>query len=258
MSEGAADLRIFLSRSPSQANKFTDPLKNSPCTVHSIPVIETNLWKKPENVEILNHFDEFDWVFFTSAKGVRFFQETTEWLEWTMERLHAKKIAAVGTGTAAALKDRGYSVDFIPSTFDAEHLGREFLDVEQPKKILLIKGELSRTTMDEKFKKHAIDFENMYVYRTVTNDEVKDQLNCEFQAQPFDYYVFTSPSSIHAFFELLDIYPENIFDQPCFCIGRTTEYAALNAGFKKTFIPEEYTLQGLATRVRQVIEEAKE
>lgn len=255
MSATPREVRVFLSRHSSQAEKFTEPLKNAPCDVSCVPVIETEIWKREENVQFLKRFNEFDWLFFTSAKGVRFFYETIAWLGYDMIDLSNKKIAAVGTGTAAEIEKKGLTVHFIPSTFDAEHMGEEFLEIDRPKNVLLIKGELSKTTIDEKFERQQLSFENMYVYRTVINFSAQEQLNQLYKERPFDYYVFTSPSSIHAFFTLLDQTPGEIYEKPCFCIGATTQEEALQTGFTKTYVPEEYTLHGLADRVKQVLEE---
>ncbi|MBR7553430.1 uroporphyrinogen-III synthase [Allobacillus sp. GCM10007491] len=255
MSATPSNVRVFLSRDSKQAAKFTEPLKNEPCEIFSVPVIETELWKREENVQFLNRLNEYDWLFFTSAKGVRFFYETITWLGYGSIDLSDKKIAAVGTGTAAEIEKKGLTVHFIPSTFDAEHMGEEFLEVDIPKKVLLIKGELSRTIIDEKFERQQFSFENMYVYRTVINYSAQKQLNELYEEQPFDYYVFTSPSSIHAFFTLLEQTPKEIYEKSCFCIGATTQEKALQTGFTKTYVPEKYTLRGLSKRVKQVLEE---
>lgn len=98
-------------------------------------------------------------------------------------------------------------------------MGEEFLEIDRPKNVLLIKGELSKTTIDEKFERQQLSFENMYVYRTVINFSAQEQLNQLYKERPFDYYVFTSPSSIHAFFTLLDQTPGEIYEKPCFCIS---------------------------------------
>ena len=65
-----------------------------------------------------------DWLVFTSPAGVRIFMEA--FLEHRDVRdLCGSRIAAIGGGTAKALRQYGIRADFVPSVYDGETLGRE-------------------------------------------------------------------------------------------------------------------------------------
>src|SRR5205823_12897577 len=57
----------------------------------------------------------YDWLVVTSANGAR---------EVARRGVTAKRIAAVGPGTADALREHGLRVDFVPDEYSQEGLGR--------------------------------------------------------------------------------------------------------------------------------------
>jgi len=68
-----------------------------------------------------------DWLVFTSPTGVRIFMD--RFLEsYDIRALGGVRIAAIGEGSARALRAFGLRTDFIPTVYDGQHLGRELAE----------------------------------------------------------------------------------------------------------------------------------
>ena len=68
-----------------------------------------------------------DWLVFTSPTGVRIFMD--RFLEsYDIRALGGVRLAAIGEGSARALRAFGLRTDFIPTVYDGQHLGRELAE----------------------------------------------------------------------------------------------------------------------------------
>ncbi|GEL77442.1 uroporphyrinogen-III synthase [Tenuibacillus multivorans] len=243
------DKHIFLSRDEEKASDFIDLLNEKDAKISALPLIKFESTDLDESQALFNQLRDFDWIVFTSANGVEYFFHHLENHRLSIEPLKQLKMAVVGTKTEQTLQQFGFNADFIPSHFDAEHFSREFTERYHPRHVLMIKGNLSRRVIDEAFDRVGCHYENMYVYRTLTNAEIQKPLNHLVDQQEIDAWVFTSPSSIEAFFKLINHRGASVLGKPCFCIGHTTEIKAKEYRFKHTLVPDVFTLEGLAYKV---------
>lgn len=69
------------------------------------------------------------WLVFTSGNGVRTFMEGMRKRRADIRLLAGHPVAAIGSGTAAALRAYGIFADFIPSEYTGQALGRELGEV---------------------------------------------------------------------------------------------------------------------------------
>lgn len=239
---------IFISREETKAQDFIAPIERQGANVLSHSLISFELRTSEDHRAVLAQLNTFDWIVFTSANGVKYFYETLNAYKVSNSQVRHIKKAVVGKKTQQFLELYGETVDFVPNVFDAEHFSQTFIVEEQPAKVLLVKGNLSRKVIDDSLNQSNIPFETITVYNTIVNREVEKQLK-DVLEQPIDAWVFTSPSSIQAFEEFIDLEDASILDQPCFCIGHTTQDQANRVGFKQTIVPYEFTLEGLAEAV---------
>src|SRR5699024_6575504 len=94
--------------------------------------------------------------------------------------------------------------------------------------ILLIRGNLSRNVLPNYFTEKQLDFENLVVYETVANKQIKSTLNNIFETETVDYITFMSPSTIRSLLELVDRkYHAEALVIHVSCIGTTTEKIVL-------------------------------
>ncbi|TFB24945.1 uroporphyrinogen-III synthase [Filobacillus milosensis] len=237
---------IFISRELGKAQDFILPLENKGATVYPLPLIRFVRWDRDKNHIILDNLSRFDWIVFTSANGVKYFFETIEAHQTSNSSLSSTRFAVVGTKTEAMLFEYGYKASFVPETFDANHFSKDFIKKMPLTNVLVVKGNLSRDVIDQALEEESIDYTNIFVYQTLTNEEVKDPLINYVNQRLIDGYVFTSPSSLNAFEELLGEIPLDVLETPCFCIGETTQAKAIEIGFNQTYFPKNFTLEGLS------------
>lgn len=240
-----AHKQILVTREATQAKEFNQMIEDMSGKVLSAPLLKINPLKFKQI-----HLDDFNWIFFTSANGVNCFLSQiadTSFLETI-------KIAVVGHKTENALKKYGVSADFTPSVYNAVAMSKEFLKKHPfANHILLIRGNLSRNVLPNYFTEKQLDFENLVVYETVANKEIKSELNDIFETETVDYITFMSPSTIRSFLELLDErYHSEALGIQVICIGTTTEQIALDHGFKHVSIPNEFTADSMLAKIADI------
>lgn len=241
--------RILITREKSQAKSFAEQIEACGGEPIQIPLI--NIVCRHESIDP-HHIKKYEWIFITSANGVHcFFQRLKE-----QEQLHLLKdcrLAVVGHKTEEALKAYGFTADFIPSVYNADTMAEEFRQAfPNAKRLLLVRGNQSRPTLPREFTKHGYEFAMLEVYETMTNTEAKEALNQVLGQGKLDFITFTSPSTVQAFFELVN--PKFLDEQMVYvCIGTTTQAAAEAAGCKTILIPDVFTIEGMIETMKDYI-----
>src|SRR5699024_12883062 len=92
------------------------------------------------------------------------------------------------------------TADYTTTIYNAVAMTEEFLKKHTyDNHILLIRGNLSRNVLPNYFTEKQLDFENLVVYETVANKQIKSTLNNIFETETVDYITFMSPSTIRSF-----------------------------------------------------------
>lgn len=240
-----AKKNILVTREATQAVEFNHMIEMTLGKVLSAPLLKIN----PIKFKKINPSD-YNWLFFTSANGVDCFLNQME----DKNFLNSIKIAAVGHKTENALKKYGYTADFIPTVYNAEEMSKEFINkYPLANHILLVRGNLSRNVLPDYFSALKLDFDNLVVYETVVNKQIKSKLNYIFKTEKIDYITFMSPSTINSFLELLDDKFHLIaLETKVICIGTTTERIALEHGFKHVSIPKQFTAESMLEKIEEI------
>lgn len=126
-----------------------------------------------------------NWLFFSSKNGVRFFFEKIG-----KDKLTNTKLAAINQGTAQAIFELGFTVDFIGTGSDLTHIAGEF-DAIASGKIVFPQAKQSMQSIQKKLEKNA-DIETLVVYENQPKKMV--------QNRDENILVFTSPMSAQAYF----------------------------------------------------------
>ncbi|WP_054753463.1 uroporphyrinogen-III synthase [Piscibacillus salipiscarius] len=112
---------LFISREFAKAQDFIVPLKEHGVNVIAYSLITFELEESVSHRETINQFNQFDWVVFTSANGVRYFFETLDNHAISPSEIQHIKKAVVGSKTKEALEQYGVQAHFLPEIYDAEH-----------------------------------------------------------------------------------------------------------------------------------------
>ncbi|WP_153464708.1 uroporphyrinogen-III synthase [Sediminibacillus terrae] len=246
--------RVLITRSEQQAEDFARKLKEAEAVPKIVPLLRFRKREAPSNKKILSKLHEFTWVFFTSANGVKFFFEQLEDFGLDVGQLGNCRVAAVGRKTKQALHKQGLSVDFTPQKYSGKQMALEFMKkYPDPGRVLLVCGGLARQEIPQQLERQQVCFQKAVVYDTLINTAAREDLLSFIRKRELDVYTFTSPSTVKAFMKLTshepDLQEKLVSEMLTVCIGPTTKEAAQKRGFTNILVPEEYTLDGMISRL---------
>jgi uroporphyrinogen-III synthase len=201
--------------------------------------------------DIIRQSNDFDWIIFTSPNGVKTFMTHVNLLGIDITQI---KIAAVGKKTAQTLHDYGVVVERIPEEFTAESLADMFIKNESKgTRILMPLGNLAKPHLEDQLQKAGFLTKRINIYKTVINDEVREDLIKLVNEQKIDVVTFASPSAIEFFLlmtrelDLIDFWHETVVA----CIGKVSANYARTRGIQPRIIPETFTAQSLIEAISE-------
>jgi uroporphyrinogen III methyltransferase / synthase len=195
--------RIIVTRARDQATEIYKMLGKSGASPIPFPVIKTGVANPPVKVrEILG--ENYDWIVFTSANGVRYFFELLQKESLDSRALHNLKVAVVGIGTAERLREYGVIADFVPHNFNSEELVKELSDVEdlKNKKFLRIKGYFKKDPLTDNLEAMGAKVTPYDVYE-LTGDIPEIQHIEDVHENGADGILFTSGTTIDNFYKVM-------------------------------------------------------
>ncbi len=167
-----------------------------------------------------------NWLFFSSKNGVKFFFEKI-----SKDKLTNTKLAAINQGTAQAIFELGYSVDFIGSGSDLSQIAKDFDEIASGK-IIFPQAKKSMQSVQKNLSKNTA-VETLVIYQNEPEKITEERKE--------DILVFTSPMSAEAYFSFF----EKKANQAVVSIGKTTskKLAELNVtGVITAFEPTPWAL----------------
>ena len=217
MGPASKRLRVIVTRPQEQAEPLVHRLEALGFHVVRCPLIELEP-VGPDDVDVSG----YDWVIVTSPRGAHELGQ----------RLRGKlaKLAAIGPGTAAALREQGLEPDLVPQVSTQEGLVAE---LPRPTgRVLFAGAEDARPYLAE-----ALGAEIVVLYRT--------RLLRPSEPPDGDLVVLASSSAARAFAELgLDI--------PAVSIGPETTREARSCGIDVVAESETHDLDGLVAAVARI------
>jgi uroporphyrinogen-III synthase len=156
--------------------------------------------------EVFSNIDEYTHIIFTSKNGVRIFFDCMEKFEQAQEKLKSKVVIAVGRITALTLEKERVSADFVAGNECQEGIIDILSEIDlEGANILLPRSAIARPLLSGYLLEHEIKHKICSLYDTITHrpNELPD-------LKDVGEIIFTSPSTVHAFFEIFSYVPENI------------------------------------------------
>ena len=111
--------------------------------------------------------------------------------------LAGARVAAIGPGTAAALRDHGVIADVVPERFVAEGLVEALADVPV-RRALVARAAEARDVLPDALRERGAEVDVVALYETVAEPLTEAQLDAVAAA---DYVTFTSSSTVRFFFD---------------------------------------------------------
>lgn len=211
-------------------------LKNDFFPCH-IPLIHCSPYDVPK--KILEHLDQTDWIFFTSAVAFEFFYPYIS---------GKVKIATVGPATSEAVRKKNLRIDFEASHHYARDFAEEWLTLELPKQtILLPQSALSNQDLTRLLSNRGHEVITWSLYGTEVDEEGQRKIPSLAQ-EPNLIWTFASPSAWKSF---VAGGGTCALDQEIAVIGKSTEHVITESGYVVAYMPEEPSVEKMIQKIIQ-------
>lgn len=238
MTAPLAGKRIVVTRPRAQAGALADKLAALGAEPIGLPMIEIAPMDDLAPLDAaLARLSAYGWVIFTSANAVTVF-----WERLTGPLPATVRLAAVGPGTARALKRHGASAVFIPEEFVAEALAAGLGDMAG-QHCLLPHADLAREGLAADLRRRGAVVDEVAIYRTLP--AALDPQGLAAWRRGVDAVTLASASAARNFARLLGDPPAAGRWPAIACIGPITAAAARAAGLPVAVVAGAYTLDGL-------------
>ena len=243
-----AGRRVIVTRPRGMISRMAKNLRMLGAEVLELPSIETEAREDQTKLaEALRNIHRFHWIVFTSPTGVRVFFDVLKKEGMDIRSLAGVQIAAIGAGTRKELSDRNLLVDFVPTVYDGDTLGKELSQlVRSGDRILIPRASAGNRKLVAQLQEAGAEVEDIATYDTVSAEQDLVDESALFEKGQIDCAVFTSASTVRGF---ADRNPMLDYSQVCAaCIGRQTRDCAESYGMK-TYMSEEATIDSLTQLV---------
>jgi uroporphyrinogen III methyltransferase/synthase len=177
---------VAVTRARAQASQLAARLRALGAAVVEAPAIRI----RPLPVEV--DPEGYDLLCLTSPNGVHLLFERLR----DARALAGIRVAAIGPGTARALREHGIEPDVVPQDFTAEGLVEALRDLPVAR-ALIARAQEARDVLPEALRERGAEVEVVALYETVAEPLEADQLAA---AGAADYVTFTSSSTVRFFF----------------------------------------------------------
>jgi uroporphyrinogen III methyltransferase/synthase len=144
----------------------------------------------------VSELDSYDWILFTSANGVKFFQALVAELHTEVSRIDAA-IGAIGPATARELERSGHRPAIVAEDARSEGLARALAgEIARGERVLVVRPEVARPILLDALSEIGARVDPVAFYRNVPAPDVHG-LAAEVCADRFDVVIVTSPSTLH-------------------------------------------------------------
>jgi uroporphyrinogen III methyltransferase/synthase len=251
--------RIVVTRAHDQADGLSRPLAELGAEVLEIPAIKlAPPTRKQDLVDALLGLNAYDWLVFTSPNGVTaffgyFFKRFQD-----LRDLGGARIAAVGPGTAAKLRELHLQVDLMPDEALASKIAAAFDKFESIEnlKICLLRAEEANPELPKALEEMGAIVDDVAVYKTVAETEDKTGAGARLLESGADWITFTSGSTVehfHARFnlpKLLQKFPQ----LKLATLGPETSKVLAVLGLQPAVEAKAHTLDGLVAALLKAAE----
>jgi uroporphyrinogen III methyltransferase/synthase len=184
--------------------------------------------------------DTYDLVCLTSPNGVRLLFERLAAAGRDARSLAGARVAAIGPGTAAALRDHGVIADVVPERFVAEGLVEALAGVPVSR-ALIARAAQARDVLPDALRERGAEVDVVALYETVAEPFDDGQRAA---VTGVDYVTFTSSSAVKYFFAALEG-AELSGDVRLASIGPVTSDALRERGLEPDVEARRHDIDGL-------------
>jgi uroporphyrinogen III methyltransferase/synthase len=240
--------RVVVTRPRGQAGDLVRKLELLGAVPLMLPAVEIRPpanWKDVDGR--LNGLGDYDWLVFTSANGVHSLLGRLLQTDRDLRALAGLKIAAIGPGTAAALRQFHLNADLLPVEFRSESLAAALAERAAGQRILVARADRGRDVLREELTKVAT-VDQVAVYRQLDAIRGDGPVHDAIRRGEAEFVTLTSSSIARAFLGSLDNSAAKRIrcgDVRLVTISPVTSAAARELNYPVTAEAQEYTIDGL-------------
>jgi len=191
-----AGRRVLVTRAAQQAGKLSEGLRKLGAEPVEVPVVEI---LPPQSFEpldaALRRLDKYHWLVITSTNTVRLLAERAAALGVAFGAFPSLKVAAVGEATAAAARNEGLAITFVPDSYVSESLVAGLSAQVAGQSVLLVRAEVARDVIPDALRAAGAIVDVADAYRNGMPAAAPQLLRSAI-AQGVDAATFTSSSSV--------------------------------------------------------------
>ena len=146
----------------------------------------------------------FDWLALTSVNGVAAVWEQVADAGGDARMFARVRLAAVGSGTAQALRDHGLDADLVPERYTTRGLADALLATGGPARILLPRADIATPSLSRLLRDAGWDVVEVEAYRTVPVPALDPAVAKQMRDGGLDVVAFASSSTVRNLVDLLD------------------------------------------------------
>jgi uroporphyrinogen III methyltransferase/synthase len=227
-----AGLSVAVTRARTQASGLAARLQMLGAQVVEVPAIR--IVPLDGRVPELEHYDL---LCLTSPNGVRLLFDRLDAEGRDARALAHARIAAIGPGTAAALRKHGITADIVPERFVAEGVVEALGDVPV-ERALVARAVEARDVLPDALRERGAEVDVLSLYETVAESLSEGQLKALAEV---DYVTFTSSSTVKYLLENAELRPE----ARIVSIGPVTSAALRDRGLEPEVEASRHDIDGL-------------
>ncbi|MCB1204334.1 MAG: uroporphyrinogen-III C-methyltransferase [Verrucomicrobiae bacterium] len=244
--------RVVVTRTRPQASGLSRRLRELGADVLEMPTIRIEPSQGEEAREyarLVIDAHTYDWLIFTSPNAVDHFFETFYKVRNDAREIGGVRIAAVGPGTAAKLKEYHMATDLMPKKHVAEALAdafKEEIGSVENITMLWIRAKGARDVLSKDLNRAGAILDEGIAYQTVPETGDPTGAVKRFQEEGADIITFTSASTVECFLDLGLSIPEGC---RIASIGPVTSEAIVENGYEPDLEADPHDIPGLVDAV---------
>ena len=244
--------RILVTRAREQASRLTEELSAAGADCIEAPTIRI---VEPDSFAAVDaaigNMNDYTWIAFTSPNGVKAFFARLRRQGKDARHLAGRKVAVIGSETAAELERFGIMADVVPAEFRAEAVAEALAGKVGPQdRVLIARAAEAREVLPQELIRFGAAVDVVPVYKTVLGDADAGQLTELLENGEIDIVTFTSSSTVLNLMTLLGSQSRELLNKvKIACIGPVTADTCREQGLQPAIVAAEYTIKGLAQSI---------
>jgi uroporphyrinogen III methyltransferase/synthase len=242
--------RILVTRAPHQAGPLVDQIEalgGEACSLPVITMADPASWAPLDAA--LAQIERYAWLVITSLNGAAQFGARLMAAGKDARALAHLKIAAVGSGTAGALRAIGLQPDLVPEAFQGASLPAALAPHLAPGEwVLMVRGDLADPATADQLRQMGCHVDDLTAYRTLPTQFDPAQLTELLRQGAVQYATFTSGSTVVNLLQRLGG-PSALNGVRIAVLGPQTKAAAEAAGLTVHVLAEQVSVAGLVNAI---------